>query len=66
MPPFKQSLKSRWKGVRALRPGRSRMDGLIKVGEDELSREGGLEVEQEKLKQALEALNNFIHEQAEY
>lgn len=66
VPPFKQSLKARWKGARSLRPGRSRVDGLVKIGEDELSREGGLEVEQEKLKHALEALNNFIHEQAEY
>jgi hypothetical protein len=40
------------------------MDGLIKIGEDEMSRDG-LEVSQESLKQALEALNNFIHEQAE-
>jgi hypothetical protein len=63
-PPFKQTLKARWKGARALRPGRSRMDGLIKIGEDDMSRDG-LEVSQESLKHALEALNNFIHEQAE-
>jgi hypothetical protein len=64
-PPFKQSLKARWKGARSLRPGRSRMDGLIKIGEDDMSQDG-LEVGQESLKRALEALNNFIHEQAEY
>ncbi|KAF2032276.1 hypothetical protein EK21DRAFT_61505 [Setomelanomma holmii] len=64
-PPFKQTLKARWKGARSLRPGRSRMDGLIKIGADEMSQDG-LEVSQERLKKALEALNNFIHEQADY
>ncbi|KAF1913908.1 hypothetical protein BDU57DRAFT_480605 [Ampelomyces quisqualis] len=63
-PSFKQTLKARWKGARSLRPGRSRMDGLIKIGEDEMSRDG-LEVSQDSLKHALEALNNFIHEQSE-
>lgn len=65
VPPFKQTLKSRWKGARSLRPGRSRMDGLIKIGADEMSQDG-LEISQERLKSALEALNNFIHEQTEY
>ncbi|OAL06182.1 hypothetical protein IQ06DRAFT_76545 [Phaeosphaeriaceae sp. SRC1lsM3a] len=65
VPPFKQSLKARWKGARSLRPGRSRMDGLIKIGEDDMSQDG-LEINQEELKHALEALNNFIHEQADY
>lgn len=41
------------------------MDGLIKIGADEMSQDG-LEVNQEKLKNALEALNNFIYEQNEY
>jgi hypothetical protein len=38
------------------------MDGLIKIGEDEMAQDG-LEVSQEGLKHALEALNNFINEQ---
>lgn len=41
------------------------MDGLIKIGEDDMSQDG-LEINQEELKHALEALNNFIHEQADY
>jgi len=41
------------------------MDGLIKIGADEMSQDG-LEISQERLKSALEALNNFIHEQTEY
>jgi len=61
-PSFKQTLKARWKGARSLRPGRSRMDGLIKIGEDDMAQDG-LEVSQEGLKHALEALNNFINEQ---
>ena len=65
LPPFKQTLRARWKGARSLRPGRSRVDGLIKIGADEMSQDG-LEVSQDSLKRALEALNNFIHEQAEY
>jgi hypothetical protein len=40
------------------------MDGLIKIGDDEMSHDG-VEVSQERLKRALEALNNFIYEQAE-
>jgi hypothetical protein len=65
VPSFKQTLKGRWKGARSLRPGRSRMDGLIKIGADETA-QNGLEVKQESLKQALEAVNNFIYEQAEF
>ncbi|KAF2823528.1 hypothetical protein CC86DRAFT_298766 [Ophiobolus disseminans] len=64
-PSFKQTLRARWKGARSLRPGRSRVDGLIKIGADEMSQDG-LEVSQDSLKRALEALNNFIHEQTEY
>lgn len=62
---FKQALKARWKGAKSLRPGRSRMDGLIRIGADEMLQDG-LEVSQEELKHALEALNNFIHEQQEF
>jgi hypothetical protein len=64
-PPLKQTLRVRWKGMKSLRLGRSRMDGLIKIGADDMSQDG-LEVDQESLKHALEALNQFIHEQNEY
>ena len=64
-PCFKQTLKARWKGARSLRPGRSRMDGQITIGADEMSQDG-LDVSQDSLKRALEELNNFIHEQTEY
>lgn len=64
-PPFTQTLRARWKGARSLRPGRSRVDGLIKVGADEMSQDG-IEVSQDRLKRALEALNQFIYEQTEY
>lgn len=47
------------------RPGRSRMDGLVKVGNDGMNGDG-LEVDQEALKQALLAVNNFMHEREEY
>lgn len=41
------------------------MDGLVKVGNDGMSGDG-LEVDQEALKQALMAINNFMHEREEY
>lgn len=48
--------------MRAWRHGKSRMDGLVKIGDDHGD---GLEVNQENLVQALTALNNFIHEHRE-
>ncbi|KAJ4990471.1 hypothetical protein SVAN01_04133 [Stagonosporopsis vannaccii] len=63
--PSINSTKSRWRIAKTWRPGRSRMDGLVKVGND--SMEGnGLEVNQEALKEALLAVNNFMHEREEY
>jgi hypothetical protein len=41
------------------------MDGLVKVGNDGMSSDG-LEVSQETLKEALLAVNNFMHEREEY
>lgn len=41
------------------------MDGLVKVGNDTMDG-NGLEVNQEALKEALLAVNNFMHEQEEY
>jgi hypothetical protein len=38
--------------------------GIVRIGYDEMS-SNGLEVDQECLKEALMALNNFIHENAE-
>ena len=38
--------------------------GVVRIGYDEMSRDG-LEVDQELLKEALVALNNFIHELAD-
>ena len=52
--PSINSTKSRWRIAKTLRPGRSRMSG------------DGLEVDQEALKQALMAINNFMHEREEY
>jgi hypothetical protein len=63
-PSLKQTLKGRWKGARSLRPNRPRMDGLVKIGADDMA-QNGLEVKQEKLKQALEAVDSFIYEQSE-
>jgi len=39
--------------------------GVVRIGYDEMSRDG-LEVDQECLKEALIALNNFIHENADH
>jgi hypothetical protein len=38
--------------------------GVVRIGSDDMSRDG-LEVDQECLKEALVALNNFIHELAD-
>jgi hypothetical protein len=57
--------KSRWRIAKAWRPGRTRPDGMVKVGVDTMSGDG-LEVNQECLKQALLAVNNFMHEREEY
>lgn len=43
----------------------SRGDGLVRIGYDEMSRDG-LEIDQERLKEALMALNNFIHEAVDH
>jgi hypothetical protein len=61
-PSFSMS-KSRWRVLRSWRPGKSRMDGLIRVGDDAGD---GLEIDQETLVGALTALNNFIYEHKEY
>ncbi|KAJ4413169.1 hypothetical protein N0V91_000143 [Didymella pomorum] len=63
--PTLQQTKSRWRIAKMWRPGRSRMDGLVKVGNDGMNGDG-LEVDQEALKQALLAVNNFMHEREEY
>lgn len=63
--PSINSTKSRWRIAKAWRPGRSRMDGLVKVGTDSMSG-NGIEVNQEALKEALLAVNNFMHEREEY
>ncbi|KAF1838733.1 hypothetical protein BDW02DRAFT_488325 [Decorospora gaudefroyi] len=65
-PPFTQTRK-RWEVARRWNQKRSRMGagGLVRIGYDEMSRDG-LEVDQECLKEALMALNNFIHEAADY
>ncbi|KAH7381712.1 hypothetical protein BKA66DRAFT_512571 [Pyrenochaeta sp. MPI-SDFR-AT-0127] len=63
-PPFTKTRK-RWEVARKWPRNRSRMDGLVRIGYDEMSRDG-LEVNQESLKEALMALNNFIHEIADY
>lgn len=55
--------KSRWRILKSWRAGKTRMDGMIKVGDDGGD---GLDVEQESLTQALTALNNFIHEHREF
>lgn len=63
--PSINSTKSRWRIAKGWRPGRSRVDGLVMVGNDDMSADG-IEVDQEVLKQALLAVNNFMHEREEY
>lgn len=63
-PPFTKGRK-RWEVARKWPRNRSRVDGLVKIGYDNMSRDG-LEVSQESLKEALMALNNFIHVNADY
>ncbi|KAF2003922.1 hypothetical protein P154DRAFT_427978 [Amniculicola lignicola CBS 123094] len=60
--PSFSTTRSRWRIIKAWRLGKSRMDGLVKIGDDGGD---GLEVSQEELTQALTALNNFIHEHKE-
>jgi hypothetical protein len=65
-PPF-TSTRKRWEVAKRWNQKRSRMGavgGIVRIGYDEMSRDG-LEVDQECLKEALMALNNFIHENAE-
>ena len=54
--------RSRWRVLKGFRPGKSRMDGLVKIGDDQGD---GLDISQESLTHALTALNNFIHERKE-
>lgn len=65
-PPFTQARK-RWEVTRRWNQKRSRPNpgGIVRIGYDEMSRDG-LEVDQECLKEALMALNNFIHENADH
>lgn len=63
-PSFQQS-RNRWRVLRGSRAGKSRMDGLIKIGDDRETGDG-LEVSQENLVSALTALNNFIYEHHEF
>jgi len=71
-PPFTQTRK-RWEVARKWNQKRSRMGGMsggavggvVRIGYDEMSRDG-LEVDQECLKEALIALNNFIHENSDH
>ena len=59
-PPLNSSAnKARWRVLHTWRPGKSRPDGMMKVGDD---CGGGLTVSQERLVEAMKALNNFIHE----
>ncbi|KAH7126909.1 hypothetical protein B0J11DRAFT_289350 [Dendryphion nanum] len=60
-PPY-TATKSRWRILKAWRAGKTRMDGLVKVGDDNGD---GLEIPQEKIIEAITALNNFIHERKE-
>lgn len=61
-PPFKQT-RRRWSVTKSWNPRRP-TTGRVKIGYDDMSQDG-LEVDQETLKEALTALNNFIHEQAD-
>jgi hypothetical protein len=65
-PPFTQTRK-RWEVARKWNQKRSRPNpgGVVRIGYDEMCRDG-LEVDQECLKEALIALNNFIHENADH
>ncbi|KAF2787832.1 hypothetical protein K505DRAFT_329403 [Melanomma pulvis-pyrius CBS 109.77] len=60
--PSFNTTKSRWRIIRAIKLNKSRIDGMVKIGDD---CGDGLEVNQESLVQALTALNNFIHENRE-
>lgn len=55
--------RSRWPVLHGCRPGKSRRDGIVKVGDDHGD---GLEISQQSLTDALTALNNFIHERKEF
>ncbi|KAH6877726.1 hypothetical protein BKA58DRAFT_81245 [Alternaria rosae] len=65
-PPFTQTRK-RWEVARRWNQKRARMGtgGVVRIGYDEMLRDG-LEVDQECLKEALMAMNNFIHENADH
>lgn len=63
-PSFSQS-KNKWRILRGSRAGKSRMDGMIKIGDDRETGDG-IEVSQENLVSALTALNNFIYEHREF
>ncbi|KAF2109290.1 hypothetical protein BDV96DRAFT_502922 [Lophiotrema nucula] len=60
--PNLNTMKKRWRILQSWRPGKSRMDGRVKIGDDGGD---GLEMNQEQLMEALTALNNFIHEHKE-
>jgi len=62
-PPFKQT-RRRWSVTKSWNGRRASTSGTVKIGYDQMSRDG-VEVEQGTLKEALTALNNFIHEQAD-
>jgi len=61
-PPFKQTRRRR-SITKSWNPKRPRT-GRVRIGYDEMSQDG-LDLDQETLKEALTALNNFIHEQAD-
>lgn len=61
-PPFKQT-RRRWSITKSWNPRRP-TTGRVKIGYDQMSQDG-IEVDQDTLKEALTALNNFIHEQAD-
>ncbi|KAF2703884.1 hypothetical protein K504DRAFT_165697 [Pleomassaria siparia CBS 279.74] len=61
--PSLHTSRCRWSILRTIKSNKSRMDGLVKIG-DEVG--DGLEVNQESLIQALTALNNFVHECKEF
>jgi len=64
--PAFQKTRKRWEAARHWTPNRRMQpNGKVRIGYNEQARDG-LEVSQAQMRQALEALNNFIHEYTEY
>jgi len=60
--PAFNSSRGRWRVLKG-RPGKSRIDGMVKIGDENGD---GLEISQENLTAALTALNNWIYEHREF